>query len=181
MGFNSIDMGLGALLTFLAQRLKAIWQAPPKVTEHSERIDKAYSALMMTQQNMNHVDQMLTKNLDGNVEFVMRVNAEMDQMNRRLWGLWGRALPDGPARPVEAIKFRMEQQGLTRKDLEALLGSRPRVSEVLNRKRSLSIAMVRRLNAKLGIDAAILVQPTRGMLSRRRKAARGRRPKVAWS
>jgi hypothetical protein len=54
------------------------------VTEHSERIDKAYSALMMTQQNMNHVDQMLTKNLDGNVEFVMRVNAEMDQMNRRL-------------------------------------------------------------------------------------------------
>jgi HTH-type transcriptional regulator / antitoxin HigA len=84
-----------------------------------------------------------------------------------------------PPDPVEAIKFRMEQQGLTRKDLEALLGSRPRVSEVLNRKRSLSIAMVRRLNAKLGIDAAILVQPTRGMLSRRRKAARGRRPKVA--
>ena len=46
-----------------------------------------------------------------------------------------------PPDPIEAIKFRMEQQGLTRKDLEKILGTRTRVSEVLSRKRGLSIAM----------------------------------------
>jgi HTH-type transcriptional regulator/antitoxin HigA len=65
-------------------------------------------------------------------------------------------LPD----PIEAIRFRMEQQGLTRKDLERLLGTRTRVSEVLNRKRNLSIAMIRRLHAELGISAEVLIRPT---------------------
>lgn len=68
--------------------------------------------------------------------------------------------------PIEAIKFRMEQMGLTRRDLEPLLGSRARVAEILNRKRSLSIEMIRRLNDQLGIPAEVLIQPTR-----RRKAA----------
>ena len=66
-----------------------------------------------------------------------------------------------PPDPIEAIKFRMEQQGLTRKDLERLLGTRTRVSEVLNRKRSLSIAMIRRLHEELGISAEVLIRPTR--------------------
>jgi HTH-type transcriptional regulator/antitoxin HigA len=44
--------------------------------------------------------------------------------------------------PVEAIKFRMEQQGLSRKDLEPMIGTRTRVAEVLNRRRSLSIGMI---------------------------------------
>ena len=65
--------------------------------------------------------------------------------------------------PIEAIQFRMEQQGLTRKDLEPLLGTRTRVSEVLNRKRALSIGMIRRLHAKLGIAAEVLIRaPRRG-------------------
>jgi HTH-type transcriptional regulator/antitoxin HigA len=68
--------------------------------------------------------------------------------------------------PIDAIKFRMEQMGLTRKDLEPLIGSRARVAEVLNRKRSLSIDMIRRLNDRLGIPTEILIQPTR-----RKKAA----------
>jgi len=67
-------------------------------------------------------------------------------------------LPD----PIEAIKFRMEQQGLTRKDLEPLIGSRTRVAEVLNRKRNLSIAMIRRLHQRLGIPAEVLIRPSRG-------------------
>src|ERR1700691_223766 len=50
--------------------------------------------------------------------------------------------PMDPPDPVEAIKFRMEQQGLSRKDLEPLIGTRTRVAEVLNRKRSLSISMI---------------------------------------
>jgi HTH-type transcriptional regulator/antitoxin HigA len=69
--------------------------------------------------------------------------------------------PMDPPDPIEAIKFRMEQQGLTRKDLERLLGTRTRVSEVLNRKRSLSIAMIRQLHAELGISAEVLIRPTR--------------------
>jgi|SRR5271165_4504307 len=71
--------------------------------------------------------------------------------------------PMDPPDPVEAIKFRMEQQGLTRKDLEKVLGSRTRVSEVLNRKRGLSIDMIRRLHAKLGISAEVLIRSIRGL------------------
>jgi len=69
--------------------------------------------------------------------------------------------PMDPPDPIEAIKFRMEQQELTRKDLEGLLGSRSRVAEVLNRRRELSINMIRRLHEKLGISAEVLIRPTR--------------------
>ena len=74
--------------------------------------------------------------------------------------------PMDPPDPIAAIKFRMEQQGLTRKDLEPLIGTRTRVAEVLNRKRSLSIGMIRQLHRKLGISAEVLIRP-----SRRDKAA----------
>ena len=67
--------------------------------------------------------------------------------------------PIGPADPVEAIKFRMEQQGLSRKDLERYLGSRARVSEVLNRRRHPSVEMIRRLHRGLGIPAEVLLEP----------------------
>ena len=63
--------------------------------------------------------------------------------------------------PIEAIKFRMEQRGLTRRDLEPLIGTRTRVAEVLNRKRSLSIGMIRRLHDRLGISAEVLIRPSR--------------------
>ena len=53
--------------------------------------------------------------------------------------------------PVEAILFRMEQTGISRKELEQFLGSRSRVSEVLNRKRDLSITQIRKLHAGLNI------------------------------
>ena len=56
--------------------------------------------------------------------------------------------PMDPPDPIEAIKFRMEQQGLTRKDLEPIIGTRTRVAEVLNRKRGLSIDMIRRLHER---------------------------------
>ena len=59
--------------------------------------------------------------------------------------------------PLAAIQFRMEQMGLTRRDLEPLLGSRGRVSEVLNGRRALSIQMIRRLHRELGIPLESLV------------------------
>ena len=63
------------------------------------------------------------------------------------------SLPD----PVEAIKFRMEQQGLTYIDMVPYFGSKSRVSEVLNRKRGLSLSMIRKLNKELGIPAEVLI------------------------
>jgi len=69
--------------------------------------------------------------------------------------------PFDPPDPIEAIKFRMQQQGLTRKDLEETLGTRARVAEVLNRKRDLSISMIRRLHERLGISAEVLIRPIR--------------------
>ena len=69
--------------------------------------------------------------------------------------------PMDPPDPIEAIHFRMEQMGLTRKDLEPMIGARNRVAEVLNRKRGLSIEMIRSLHDKLGISAEVLIRPTR--------------------
>ena len=68
-----------------------------------------------------------------------------------------RHYPIDPPDPVEAIKFRMEQTGLRRKDLEPLIGHRGRVSEVLNRKRPLTLDMIRNLSEGLGISADVLV------------------------
>lgn len=65
------------------------------------------------------------------------------------------SLPD----PVDAILYYLESRGLSRKDLEAYLGSRARVSEILNRKRPLSLAMIRKLHRSLGIPAEVLIQP----------------------
>jgi HTH-type transcriptional regulator/antitoxin HigA len=59
--------------------------------------------------------------------------------------------------PVEAIRFRMEQNGLTVKDLEPIIGKSNRVYEVLNRKRPLTLAMIRRLHSVLGISADVLI------------------------
>jgi antitoxin component HigA of HigAB toxin-antitoxin module len=76
------------------------------------------------------------------------------------------ALPDA----IAAVLFRMEQEGLSRKELEAYIGSRARVSEVLSGKRPLSITMIRALHRGLGIPALVLIaEPVR---TRRRKRER---------
>lgn len=76
------------------------------------------------------------------------------------------AMPD----PIDALKFRMEQQGLKQADLVPYIGNKSKVSEVLNRKRPLSLAMIRRLHNELGIPAEVLVQEpgmkTRGNVTR---------------
>lgn len=60
--------------------------------------------------------------------------------------------------PIEAIRFAMEQRGLNRRDLEPYIGSRARVAEVLNHKRSLTLPMIRRLHDGLGIPAEVLIR-----------------------
>ena len=81
------------------------------------------------------------------------------------------AHPLDPPDPVDAIRFRMEQQGLTRRELEPFIGSRARVSEVLNRQRPLTLAMIRRLHRGLGIPAESLIQAPAP--ARKRAAAAG--------
>jgi HTH-type transcriptional regulator/antitoxin HigA len=66
-------------------------------------------------------------------------------------------LPD----PIEAILYYMESRGITRRDLECCIGSRARVSEVLNRKRPLTMEMIRNLHKEFGISAEVLIQPYR--------------------
>jgi len=70
---------------------------------------------------------------------------------------WPIGLPD----PVDAILFRMDQKGLTRRDLEPYIGSRARVSEVLSGKRALSMRMIRALHAGLDIPLEVLIQEPR--------------------
>ena len=65
--------------------------------------------------------------------------------------------PISPPDPIEAIKFRMDQNGISVKDLEPLIGKSNRVYEVLNRKRPLTLAMIRRLHSALGIPAEVLI------------------------
>lgn len=67
--------------------------------------------------------------------------------------------PVDPPDPIEAIRFRMDQQGLTQRDLEPYIGPSGRVSEVLNRKRPLTLPMIRRLHEGLGIPLESLIQP----------------------
>lgn len=64
------------------------------------------------------------------------------------------AAPD----PIEFLQYVMEERGLTRKDMEQYIGPRGRVSDILNRVRPLSLDMIRRLSAGLGMPASVLIQ-----------------------
>jgi HTH-type transcriptional regulator / antitoxin HigA len=76
-------------------------------------------------------------------------------------------LPD----PIEAIKFRLEQQGKDTRALIGLIGQRTRVYEVLQKRRALSLQMIRTLHGKLGIPANVLIQPTWGRGRAKRESA----------
>lgn len=71
--------------------------------------------------------------------------------------------------PIEAIKFRLEQQGDDKKVLVGIIGNRTRVYEVLRRDRALSLAMIRRLNKQFRIPAEVLIRPVR--IRRKKQAA----------
>ncbi|QLE00482.1 helix-turn-helix domain-containing protein [Galbibacter sp. BG1] len=66
--------------------------------------------------------------------------------------------PIGMPDPIEAIKFRMEQMGMKQKDLAEVVGFKSRVSEILNKKRKLTLEMIRKLNTTLHIPTEVLVQ-----------------------
>ncbi|UOB19307.1 helix-turn-helix domain-containing protein [Abyssalbus ytuae] len=66
--------------------------------------------------------------------------------------------PIGMPDPIEAIKFRMEQMGMKQKDLAEVIGFKSRVSEILNKKRKLTLEMIRKLNTTLHIPTEVLIQ-----------------------
>ncbi len=66
--------------------------------------------------------------------------------------------PIGMPDPIEAIKFRMEQMGMKQKDLAEVVGFKSRVSEILSKKRKLTLDMIRKLNTTLHIPTEVLVQ-----------------------
>ena len=77
--------------------------------------------------------------------------------------------------PIEAILFRMEEQGLRQADIAAIVGGKNRASEILSRKRPLTISMVRALHEKLGIPSELLIrEPAAAYQARRRGAKRAR-------
>ena len=122
----------------------------------------------------------------------IRTNADYELALREIQRLWGakEASPEGdrldvlatlvdayenehfpidPPDPIEAIRFRLEQQGLDTSALVGVIGGRSRVYEVMQRKRALSLEMIRRLHERFGIPAEVLIRPTRA--GRRRRAA----------
>lgn len=87
--------------------------------------------------------------------------------------------PDEDLDPVDAIKARMENSARTRKDLEAILGSSARASEILNRPRPLTLAMIRRLVSEWKMPAEVLVRPYALSPERLGAKRRGQKPRAA--
>jgi HTH-type transcriptional regulator / antitoxin HigA len=83
--------------------------------------------------------------------------------------------PIDPPDPIDAILFRMEQMGLGRSDLEPIIGTRARVSEVLNRRRRLTIGMIAKLRDKLGISADVLIGRARPVARKKSDPLAGNR------
>lgn len=84
---------------------------------------------------------------------------QLDVLTTLIQAYEAKSFPIGLPDPIEAIKFRMEQAGLTAKDLEPMIGRRNRVYEILNRKRQLTLPMIWKLHTELGIPAENLIQP----------------------
>jgi HTH-type transcriptional regulator/antitoxin HigA len=82
---------------------------------------------------------------------------ELDALTTLVVAYEEKHFPIAPPDPISYIEYRLDQQGLTRKDLEPMIGSRARVSEVMTGKRQLTLPMIRRLRDGLGIPADILI------------------------
>ncbi len=107
--------------------------------------------------------QLVAPYFDNEPEIDSDAGAHFEAMLTLIEAYEAKHYPIAPPDPLEAIKFRMEQQGLKPKDLEPMIGQRNRVYEVLNGKRKLTMAMVWKLHIGLGIPAESLIrQPAEG-------------------
>jgi HTH-type transcriptional regulator / antitoxin HigA len=101
---------------------------------------------------------LVTPYFDNEPEVDSDAGAHFEAMVTLIEAYEAKHYPISPPNPIEAILFRMEQQGLKPKDLEPMIGQRNRVCEVLNGKRKLTMAMVWRLHIGLGIPAESLIR-----------------------
>ena len=105
--------------------------------------------------------------------------AELDALATLVDAYEAKHFPIAPPTPIAAIEFYLDQNGLSRKDLEPLIGTRARVSEVMTGKRSLTLSMIRRLKEELGISADSLVDaPVRSMQTHKVLTSRRKSPQV---
>lgn len=102
-------------------------------------------------QVLGRIEQLMDSKPDS------KAGDELDILTMLVEAYEAKHYPVCPPDPIEAIKFRMDQLGITRKDLETVLGGRGRVSEVLARKRRLSLGMIRRLHHTLRIPLESLI------------------------
>lgn len=89
--------------------------------------------------------------------------AELDALATLVDAYERKHFPILPLDPISAIQARAEQLGWTRKELESVIGTRARVSEVLRRQRSLTLPMIRRIHATMGISADVLIAAKPGL------------------
>ncbi len=113
-----------------------------------------------TQADYQAALRLVAPYFDGEPELDSSVGAHFEAMVTLIEAYEAKHYPIAAPDPVEAIKFRMEQQGLKPKDLEPMIGQRNRVYEVLNGKRKLTMAMVWKLHTGLGIPAESLIRPS---------------------
>ena len=102
--------------------------------------------------------RLVSPYFDNEPELETDAGAHFEAMVTLIEAYEAKHYPIDPPDPLDAIKFRMEQQGLKPKDLEPMIGQRNRVYEVLNGKRKLTLAMVWKLHMGLGIPAESLIR-----------------------
>ncbi len=113
-----------------------------------------------TQADYQAALRLVAPYFDSEPELDSSAGAHFEAMVTLIEAYEAKRYPIAAPDPVEAIKFRMEQQGLKPKDLEPMIGQRNRVYEALNGKRKLTMAMVWKLHTGLGIPAESLIRPS---------------------
>jgi len=114
-----------------------------KIIKNKKDYDKA----------IKRIEELIDKNPDNNSKLGDELEVLSLLIEKYEDKYYQISLPD----PIEAIKFRMEQQGLKYSDMVEYIGSRSKVSEVMNYKRTLSLNMIKRLHEGLGISADVLI------------------------
>ena len=111
-----------------------------------------------TEHDYQNALRLVAPYFDNEPELDSDAGAHFEAMVTLIEAYEAKHYPIAPPDPVQAIKFRMEQQGLTPADLVPMIGQRNRVYEVLNGKRKLTMAMVWKLHTGLGIPAESLIR-----------------------
>jgi hypothetical protein len=159
--------------------LEADWAQPADVKEQYDDASILKGSRVVFNIAANKYRLVVRINYPYRVVYVRFVgtHAEYDQIDAQA-KRWPIEFPD----PIDAIRARMEQQHLRPKDLEPFLGGSGRVSEVLGRRRRLTLTMIRRLEHGLGIPARILIHESEGPPARKsakRRRTRSRSKKLA--